>query len=93
MNGWRKSSHSFSNGNCAEVTAWRKSTASAGNGACVEAAGNWRKSSASHANGNRAEVGQAGTVVGVRDSQDPGGPVLAFDAVAWAAFLAMVRSA
>ena len=73
MNGWRKSSFSFSNGNCAEVAAWRKSTASAG--------------------GNCAEVGQDGAVVGVRDSQDPGGPVLAFGAAAWAAFLAVVRSA
>lgn len=35
MNGWRKSSHSFSNGNCAEVAAWRKSSASA-SGNCAE---------------------------------------------------------
>ena len=28
MNGWRKSSHSGVNGNCAEVGAWRKSSAS-----------------------------------------------------------------
>lgn len=33
---WRKSSHSFANGNCAEVAAWRKSTASYANGSCVE---------------------------------------------------------
>lgn len=52
----------------------------------------WRKSSHSAA-GNCAEVGQDGAVVGVRDSQDPGGPVLAFDAAVWGAFLAMVRSA
>lgn len=32
---WRKSSHSFSNGNCAEVAAWRKPSASMGN-ECVE---------------------------------------------------------
>ena len=91
MNGWRKSSFSFSNGNCAEVAAWRTSTASAGNGACAEV-GAWRKSSASMSNGHCAEVGQDGAVVGVRDSQDRDGPVLAFDAAAWAAFLAMVRS-
>ena len=74
MNGWRKSSHSFSNGNCAEVSAWRKSSHSAYNGDC-------------------AEVGQGGTVVGVRDTADPGGPVLVFGPVAWVAFLEGLRSA
>ena len=74
MNNWRKSSHSFSQGNCAEVAAWRKSTASAGEGECVD-------------------VGQDGAVVGVRDSKDPDGAVLVFDAAAWRAFLATVRSA
>ena len=73
MNGWRKSSHSFANGQCAEVAAWRKST----------------KSGAA----NCAEVGQDGAVVGVRDSQDPDGPVLVFGPVAWVAFLAGLRSA
>jgi hypothetical protein len=91
VNGWRKSSHSFSNGNCAEVAAWRKSSASHANGSCAEV-GAWRKSSASEA-GNCAEVGQDGAVVGVRDSKDPGGPVLAFEAVAWAAFTARLKSA
>ena len=91
MNGWRKSSHSFSNGNCAEVAAWRKSSASSSNGDCAEV-GAWRRSSASGAS-NCAEVGQGGAVVSVRDSKDPGGPVLAFDAGVWAAFLAVVRSA
>jgi hypothetical protein len=74
VNGWRKSSHSFSCGNC------------------VEAAGKWRKSSAS-AGGECAEVGQDGAGVLVRDTQDRAGPVLAFGAAAWGAFLAMVRSA
>lgn len=53
----------------------------------------WRKSSYSFSNGNCAEVGQDGAVVGVRDSQDPGGPVLAFPAGAWAAFTAALKSA
>jgi hypothetical protein len=35
MTGWRKSSHSFSNGNCAEVAAWRKSSHSTA-GSCAE---------------------------------------------------------
>ncbi len=55
----------------------------------------WVKSSYSFSNGNCTEVaaapGQAGAVVGVRDSQDPGGPVLAFSAASWAEFLARVR--
>ena len=88
MSNWRKSSHSFANGNCAEVAAWRK-TGQRRNGACAEV-GAWRKSS--HSARNCAEVGQDGAVVGVRDSQDPDGPVLAFPGEAWAAFLAMVRS-
>ncbi len=91
VNGWRKSSFSFSNGNCAEVAAWRKSSASNFSGNCVEAAGNWRKSSHSTYNGSCAEVGQGGTVVGVRDSKDPGGPVLAFSPGVWEKFLARVR--
>ena len=74
MNGWRKSSHSFANGNCAEVVAWRKSSHSTYNGNC-------------------AEVGQGGTVVLVRDTADRDGPVLAFSAGTWVAFLARLRSA
>lgn len=35
---WRKSSHSFSNGNCAEVAAWRTSSRSYGAGECVQVA-------------------------------------------------------
>jgi hypothetical protein len=33
---WRKSSHSYANGNCVEV-AWRKASASHANGSCVAA--------------------------------------------------------
>ena len=92
MNDWRKSSFSFSNGNCAEVAAWRKSTASMSNGDCAEVAA-WRKSSASYSEGNCAEVGQDGAVVGVRDSRDPDGPVLTFPGETWTAVLIMVRAA
>lgn len=79
--GWRKSSYS-STGGCAEV-------------AVVPDVIAWRTSSRS--NGDAcAEVGQGGqggAGVLMRDTKDRGGPVLAFDAAAWAAFLAMVRSA
>jgi hypothetical protein len=34
---WRKSSFSFSNGNCIEVAGWRTASGSLGNGECVEA--------------------------------------------------------
>ncbi|WP_372454926.1 DUF397 domain-containing protein [Streptomyces buecherae] len=54
----------------------------------------WRKSSYSGANGgNCVEVapGFAG-VVPVRDSKDPNGPALAFEASAWAAFVAGVKA-
>ena len=73
MNGWRKSSHSFANGNCAEIAAWRKSSHSGG------------------ANSNCAEVGQDGAVVGIRDSQDPDGPVLVFSGVAWGAVTLQIK--
>jgi hypothetical protein len=52
----------------------------------------WRKSSHS-GTGNCAEVGQDGAGVLMRDSKDPDGPWLAFDAATWAAFLAGLRSA
>lgn len=69
---------------------WRKSTHSE-SGNCAEIAA-WRTST--HSNGtNCAEVSQDGAVVGVRDSQDPGGPVLTFSPAAWTGFLARLRDA
>ncbi|MFE6777490.1 DUF397 domain-containing protein [Streptomyces sp. NPDC057702] len=53
----------------------------------------WRKSSYSGAsNGNCLEVSDAyPSVVPVRDSKDPQGPALVFDAAAWSAFVGAVR--
>ena len=49
----------------------------------------WVKSSFSFANGNCVEVAELpGDSVGIRDSRDPGGPVLSFTRAEWAAFLA-----
>jgi hypothetical protein len=47
----------------------------------------WRKSSRSSAQANCVEVALTGPAVAVRDSKNAGGPVLAFPASGWAAFL------
>ncbi|KOX09478.1 DUF397 domain-containing protein [Micromonospora profundi] len=49
----------------------------------------WRKSSRSNQDANCVEVAtNLGDVVGVRDSKDPDGPVLAVDAYSWRLFVA-----
>jgi hypothetical protein len=53
----------------------------------------WVKSSLSYANGNCVEVASLpGGEVGVRNSRDPGGPVLQFTPDEWHAFLAGART-
>lgn len=51
----------------------------------------WRKSSYSFANGNCVEVGRGPAAIAVRDSKNPGGPVLRFRDSGWAAFVAAVK--
>ncbi|MBO4210144.1 DUF397 domain-containing protein [Micromonospora echinofusca] len=61
----------------------------------TETGATWRTSSRSGATGgNCVEVADDLGVglVGVRDSKDRSGPVLAFDARAWTAFLAGIRA-
>jgi hypothetical protein len=70
---------------------WIKSSYSNSFSNCVEA--RWAKSSHSTVNGQCAEVRAAGGRVQVRDSKDPGGPVLAFSPGAWMEFVAEVKSA
>jgi len=47
----------------------------------------WRKSTKTQANGQCVEVARVGDVIGVRDSKNPGGPVLAFTVAEFEAFL------
>jgi hypothetical protein len=96
---WRKSSYSNAEGgDCLEVAegAWRKSSHSnAEGGSCLEVAdGAWRKSSHSNEEGGDClEVADGfGTVVPVRDSKNPGGPVLVVGVTAWARFVGEVKT-
>ena len=55
-------------------------------------AANWRTSSRSGGNGNCVEVADnLAAVVAVRDSKDPGGPVLVFAAEGWRRFTVEVK--
>jgi hypothetical protein len=51
----------------------------------------WRKSARSNAGGNCVEVAETPDAIGVRDSKDPHGPVLAFDPHTWRGFVAGVK--
>ncbi|MFW6722386.1 DUF397 domain-containing protein [Streptomyces sp. MAR4 CNY-716] len=80
---WRKSSYSNSDGgNCIEVSHDFLHTAT------------WRKSSHSNPDGGECiEVSDDHpALVPVRDSKDPDGPALVFEAAAWSAFVSAVKA-
>ena len=52
----------------------------------------WRESSFSGNNGNCVETGTAGQAIAVRDSQDPEGPSLVFEPLAWHRIAASLKS-
>lgn len=80
---FRKSSHSGQNGDCVEVAATRT---------VEQAVSPFRKSSHSDQEGDCVEVAATATAGrAVRDSKDPGGPLLHFTGPAWAAFLDHAR--
>ncbi|MEU5211950.1 DUF397 domain-containing protein [Streptomyces sp. NPDC020742] len=92
---WRKSSYSGgSGGNCLEIATWQKSSYSgASGGDCLEVA-TWRKSSHSGGSGgNCLEVSDDHpSIVPVRDSKDPHGPVLTFRTADWSTFIQHIKS-
>jgi Domain of unknown function (DUF397) len=51
----------------------------------------WRKSTRSNAQANCVEVAETPDAVSVRDSKDPGGPVLIFTREQWRAFVEAVK--
>ncbi|GAA3441637.1 DUF397 domain-containing protein [Planomonospora venezuelensis] len=83
--GWRKSSLSGNGQDCVEVGVWRKSSRSGAAQDCVEVR---VVDEASAAVGHKADMER---VFLVRDSKDPGGPVLAFAPAGWDAFVGAVK--
>ncbi|TDD52261.1 DUF397 domain-containing protein [Saccharopolyspora elongata] len=78
---WRKSSYSSGNDNCVEVAGLRDSNAV------------WRKSSRSNGSGGVCvEVAFVSGATAVRDSKDPSGPALVFDARSFDGFLGKVKA-
>ncbi|MGP4016633.1 DUF397 domain-containing protein [Saccharopolyspora sp. 5N708] len=69
---------------------WRKSSYSGPSSNCVEIG--WRKSGHSGVQTSCVEVGLGVDAVGVRDTKDRAGGLLAVDQQQWRAFLTAVRS-
>jgi hypothetical protein len=83
---WHKSSLSGNGPDCVEVGVWRKSSRSGGGSNCVEVA---VVDDSPIGAGHKAD---AERLFLVRDSKDPGGPVLAFTPSEWDAFVGGVKN-
>ncbi|MFF8783518.1 DUF397 domain-containing protein [Streptomyces sp. NPDC015125] len=74
-----------------DLTWFKSSYSGSAGGDCIEVAYAWHKSSySSDEGGDCVEVASCPHAIHVRDSKNPGGPVLTLGATAWAAFLADV---
>jgi hypothetical protein len=72
--------------------AWRKSSYSSAASNCVEVAAlGWRTSSYSTSQANCVQVALGAPTIGIRDSKNPDGPVLAIPATHWTTFLRSLR--
>ncbi|MGW2815543.1 DUF397 domain-containing protein [Streptomyces sp. NPDC001415] len=92
---WFKSSYSDNGGNCIEVCGWIKSSYSNNGGDCIEVCG-WSKASYSNNGGQCIEVATNfadSHDVAVRDSKNPGGPVLVLTATAFAGLVEFAKRA
>lgn len=56
------------------------------------ASAQWRKSSYSNAGNQCVEVAQAGGMIAVRDSKNPGNGYLTFSTAEWQAFLTRIKN-
>ncbi|MFE1172650.1 DUF397 domain-containing protein [Streptomyces sp. NPDC058773] len=73
---------------------WFKSSYSgSAGGNCLEVAYDWRKSTYSGSEGgNCLEVATCPSAIHIRDSKNPGGPILTLSTAAWSAFLSDVTN-
>ncbi|MEU8912322.1 DUF397 domain-containing protein [Streptomyces nigrescens] len=73
---------------------WFKSSYSgSAGGDCIEVAYDWHKSTYSGSEGGDCvEVATCPHAIHIRDSKNPGGPILTLGAAAWSAFLADVAN-
>ncbi|MGW8974601.1 DUF397 domain-containing protein [Streptomyces platensis] len=77
-----------------DALTWFKSSYSGSQGGdCIEVAYDWHKSTHSgSAGGNCVEVATCPHAIHIRDSKNPGGPILTLSAATWSAFLADVAN-